>query len=279
KIDIASEFIAYQLSDFFTGALMLAGPQDGNGGAFGLYNPWWDAILLFQTKGALPESGDDKVVAPKVERFALLSGETFRGEKAATPGTATVMPGKDPFSTAIWRVQAATVKRFEAVYGESLEDPVQLRLATTWGAVDNRVEFERIQVRSAIRMKLALMLNKNSQDTAIAARVTDVLCNGSALRLKKHFQSQPHASFVKRLTELPGAFRAGFTVYGYVPTEAGSLFVFVNRQMPRFYATVSMPAGRIGDRSKGPVIFEWYDLASAAELITAWDNETKGGAQ
>ncbi|MCL1887448.1 MAG: hypothetical protein FWF96_01075 [Kiritimatiellaeota bacterium] len=274
---VAAEFVAPQLSDFFTGAQVLAGPYDETGGVFGLYNPWWDALLMLQTKGALPVGADDRTDMPKITRFALLSGESFRREKVAKISCATVVPGEDPLSTALWRVQAATVKRFNEIYSDA--ENVAFREAQL-GAQDRAVEMERIQARSALRLKGAVMLMKNKGDTAVSRRAATVLREATAAMMKKHFASPPHAFFVDTFAKLPAPLRNGMESYGYVPTAQGSLFLFVNKDMPRVYATVSFPAGRAQDKEKGDVIMEWYDLDQAAELLAAWESEkTKGGAQ
>jgi len=278
-VKIAPEFIPNQLSDFFTGTLVLAGPHNADGGVFGLYNPWWDAVLMLQTAGGtLPEKDSDRAVVPRVTRFAFISGESFRGEAVDKPGYGTVVPtGDDPFSIAVWRAQAATVKRFNEIYADASDVAFNARAL---GARDDKTELDRIQIRSALRLKSASLLMKNPGDIAVARRVTTLLREGTETLLKKHFASPHHAFFAETFASLPDVLRAGFESYGYVPAEEGMLFLFVNRDAPRLYATVSMPRGRVDDPEKGDVIFEWYDLDQAAELLAAWESEKqKGGAQ
>ena len=275
---IAPEFIGHQIADFFAGTQVFTGPQDATGGVFGLYNPWWDAILMLQTKGALPEKMDDKVVVPRVSNFLLLSGETFRGENPAKPAFDTVVPGeKDPLSPAIWRAHAATLKRFNELFGNT--ETVSFRPLRALGEPDAKKEMERVQVRSGLRLKFESMLLKNTENLAIAKRVGMVLREGPALFLNKHFASPDHQFFVDTFAKLPRELRSGFDCYGCLPAKDGSLFLFVNKDAPRLFATVSFPAGRIQDPAKGHVIFEWYDLAQADELLKAWNEEKKGGKQ
>ena len=270
-LNIAPEFFDPLVADFFTAALMLVGPHDHEGGVFGFYNPWWDAILMLQTKGSLPKEEADKMAMPLVTRLAFVSGESFRGEKAeGAPTFETVVPGDDPISVSIWRVQDATVKKFDSLYPDVEDTSFRAR---EFGARDNKAEFDRIQARAGLRLKFAHLLVQEPEQIAIADRIGEVLREATVSKVKEHFASPVHEFFAETLCELQPALRAGFDLYGYVPAGAGTLFIFVNKDVPRIYATVSFPAGRVQDPEKGNVIFEWYDLARADELLEVWKTE------
>lgn len=291
----AGEFSAEQIADFFSGAQVLLGPFDGLGAVFAYFNPWWDALLVVQTKceaDMAPDGADAAFAAvpPRVEEalrvksLEWLSGETFRGELASSPPSSrTVVPEEDPISVEIWRVQRATLAKFNDVFRE--EDIYKVRLQKgKIGAreIDRAAELNRIQLRAGTRLKLLSMQMKSKVAVGVAIRVGDLLRSASVVMLKRHFTDPTHEFFCETFAQLNRrAFRAGFVPYGYVPTAEGSLYVFVNRDLPRLYATVSIPEGLVDGETDKPAIFEWYDLDLAAEHLAAWEEENSkagGGA-
>ncbi len=75
------------LVDFFVGAMEITGSYDKESAISAIYNPFWDTILLLELK--LPEMGG----LAAITKFAMLAGETFRGET----------PAKYPFTTVVAR--------------------------------------------------------------------------------------------------------------------------------------------------------------------------------
>ena len=75
------------LTDFFVGSMEITGSYDATSAVSAIYNPFWDTILLLEIK--LPEEGG----YGSVTKFAMLAGETFRGET----------PAKYPFTTVVAR--------------------------------------------------------------------------------------------------------------------------------------------------------------------------------
>ena len=283
------EFSDEQRADFFTGAQVLLGPFDGSGAVFAYFNPWWDALLVVRTKtasgadvapanakaalaAAEPKAGD----ALRIDEFEWLSGETFRGETAANPPSVlTVVPEKAPLSVEIWRVQRATLAKFDSVYSPDADTNVRFR-ANKIGArdLDRKAEFERIQMRAGLRLKLLSMQMKNEEAVGVAARVTSLLRSASVVMFKRHFTDPVHEFFCETFTQLNRrVFRSGFVPYGYVPTSEGALYVFINGDLPRLYATVSIPAGTVSGDNGKPAIFEWYDLDKASDFLSAWEEE------
>lgn len=296
KLGAGEEFSDEQRADFFAGAQVLLGPFDGTGAVFAYFNPWWDALLVARTgtasgvdlapagataatAAAEPKAGD----ALRVEEFEWLSGETFRGEAAKSPPSIlTVVPEKDPLSVEVWRVQRATLAKFDAVYSPESDSNVRFR-ANKIGArdLDRKAEFDRIQVRAGLRLKLLSMQMKNEEAVGIATRVTDLLRSSSVVMFKRHFTDPDHEFFCETFTQLNRrAFRSGFVPYGFVPTEEGALYLFVNADLPRLYATASIPVGLVAGTNERPAIFEWYDLDQAGQLLSAWEEEQlkKGAA-
>ena len=283
-----------QLADFFTGAQVLPGVLGRKGAVLAFWNPFWDALLFVLAKdGELPLPGSDaEPVPPKVDSFAWTSGESFRREEneGELPRTDTVVPTETtPLAVSLWRVQKETIARFDALYpGDGLE---MLLLRTGVDKSGSETDWKRIRARSALRLRMAPMLASNRTDYAVAAQCTGLLRGGELWRLRDHFRDPAHDLFCRSLAKLPPELRSEFELYGYVPTPEGTLFYFVERGIPRLFATVSVPAGRIPhdgeapvparDRAKkGELSMEWYDLDKAAELLLAWEEEkSNGGAR
>lgn len=263
---IAPDMIEQQLTDFFTAAMVLSGPQDAQGALMALYNPWWDTLMLLRLRA----QRGNTLPAVRISDFYLLSGETFRGEDETAPTAEarilTVVPEKDPLSVEIWRVVSGTRKRFIEVF--PLEGKVSWgKMTTTLMNLDMKGELNRIQTRSAVRMKLTLAFLKNARDVGIAAHLTRLVRTGSEFQLMTYFR-EPNARPLTRLfAQMPEMFRRDFTPYGYVPTETATLYVLVNTKVPRLYVTVSLMKEVTAKTSS----MEWYDLLQTDELLSAWN--------
>lgn len=266
KMLVDAEFAEQQQSDFFTGAIMLSGSQSLRGGIVGLYNPWWDAILLLKCD-ATGDNGASRA-AICVNELYFVSGETFRGEKGATSvGTRTVVPEKDPLSVELWRVCSATRRSFETCFPVDSE-PTWRKCAAMLMGLDMKREMERIQTRSVLRLQHSVGLLKNSRDAGIAAVLTRLARNGNLYELYKHFRLKETRPLLQTFAEIPEMFRRDFTPYCYVPTKKATLYVLVNKKMPRLYVTVSLLSNPTAETSS----MEWYDLTQCDELLSVWDN-------
>lgn len=303
------EFLPEQVSGFFAGATVLPGPFDARGAVFAYWNPFWDALLFVRTAGgslpepdgasAPPPSGSSgnflldefadsagsapgpslpsgsRGTPPKVLEFVWLSGETFRGEPLAE-GPArvrTVVPcGEDPLSVSLWRVQSATVARFR----ERFEGARSVAFGDGALRADPAAEWTAIQSRAGLRLKTAAMLLHDPTNAAVAARCCALLRSGSERELRRFFDDRAGRFFCRTLAKLPPAARNGFEPYGFVPGPEGTLFLFVNADMPRFYATVSFPKDRLSGPFAGAVQMEWYDLGRADELLAALGGDGEG---
>lgn len=269
RTKIESAMIDQQLSDFFTGAMMLSGSQNESGGIVGLYNPWWDAILLMQLNGN--GIATSSVSAIKIVDWHWLSGETFRSEPK-TPldqvSTRTVVPETDPISVELWRVTEATRQVFCRAF--------PLESKPGWGGLgkillqeDAAYELNRLQTRSALRLKFSLSLLKNSRDTGIALKLCGLARNGNLYELYKHFREPNARPLLQTLAEMPPMFRQDFTPYCYLPTPTGTLYVLINKKVPRLYITVSLQPNPTVLTSS----LEWYDLLMSDKLLDAWNNK------
>ena len=273
-----------QLADFFTGAQVLLGAFDDEGAALAFWNPFWDALLFVRSgdgKLSLPGGRFSGSETPKTKRFAWSSGESFRGEPrdGGFPRTATTVPAEgEPLAVSLWRVQKETVATFDGLYPPDKAEKVRFRTGTDGLAPE--AEWTRIRARSALRLRMAPMLAANRVDFAVASRCAGLLRTGALWQLRDHFRDPAHDFFCTTLSGLPPQLRSEFELYGYVPTPVATLYYFVETGVPRLFATVTVPAGRLGSASAGEVSMEWYDLDKAEELLAAWEEErAKGGAR
>lgn len=273
RVKVARAIEASMMADFFTGAVPMPGPQSPTEGISALYNPWWDAILIFRLK---PIEADASALAHvSISDFHFLSGESFRVEPSEkSPEDVryrTVVPEEDPLSVEIWRVMSATRKRFEGIFpvdGAVTYGSFGMMIAT----LDSSREMERIQVRGGLRMKFALMLVKDRSALGKSAVFANLVRTAGHYQLFTYFQDKDCFGMLRTLSEMPEVFRKDFIPYGYVPTEAGTQYLFVNRKVSRLYATVAVPAGVGKDK---PASLEWFDLAQADDLLRTWEAAKK----
>ena len=273
KVSVEDILAVQQLTDFFTGAMMLSGPVRQQDGIVGLYNPWWDGILLLQIKK------EDKLMEGqpigKIAKFRFVSGEAFRGEELPDDvDCRTVVPEKNPLSPELWRVTAGTRQKFEEYF------PIGDQSGIGWGTKGTKLikrleddsikgkDRDRLIVRSALRLQHSVALLKNNRDTGIAAVLTRLARNGNVYQLYQHFREKNSRPLLQSFAKIPEMFRKDFTPYCYVPTESGTLYVLVNKKVPRLYVTVSLLPQPTAVTSS----MEWFDLIQADELLAAWNN-------
>ena len=255
---LAQEFSPEQLQDFFGGCLTYRGSFDQSGTVCGLYNPWWDTILLLETRG-LPQ-------VPKVQRFYLLAGEIFRGETNAAPAAVTVVPKDAPITVEACRRHAATLHVFEELYGGK-----QNTLRKHPDSMD-RKNLTLIQLRSGGRLKLASELLKNQTRFKQAYEFTALLRSGEVKDFSFIFPDKFNRGIIQAFLKLDPRLRRNFAPYGYIPAKESLQYLYVNTEFPRLFATVSL------SRDYKRSAFEWYDFDRAAQIAAVW-NEAKNGKE
>lgn len=264
---VASEIGEMQLGDFFTGAVEFSGHSVSSGESIvGLYNPWWDAILVMRIRLR------DETVS--ICEWHFLSGETFRGESVAgdVPRTLTVVPDKDPLAVEIWRVLSGTRRRFVELFPVEGARASWGRFASTLLSVDRRVEMERIQVRSGLRLRLRVALMQNAHDGGMAELVKPIVRKASLFQLYRHFRKLGPRKLLEPFSKLPSQIRNGFDVYGYVGTKDNVLYVYVNKAFPRYFVTVSIVRDNTEPLTSS---LEWYDLMQADDLLDVWNSRNE----
>lgn len=285
KAVIEPNFLPETQADFVRGAIPLAGPYSSRKMVMGLYNPYWNAILLFQVSGELPHSEEewDGMRMPKASSLRFMSGEAFCGEHPDEPDFSTVLPGgagygafpDEPLSPGIWRAQAKVVRRFNALYPAQLDDDPRLK-ASALGEIDTGRDMEMLISRIAVRLKGLEGMHLTPERRAVAERLELVLQLGLRSQMKRYFANPLDDTFVTAFSNLPKPMKRGFRAYGCVASGEGTLYLFVNQEMPRLYATVTVPKGRLENPDAGTPDFEWYDLDQAEELLKVWEERPRG---
>jgi hypothetical protein len=276
---IEPNFLPETQADFFRGAIPLAGPYSGKKMVMGLFNPYWNAMMLLQVTGTLPQSREELEGAriPAATSLLFMSGEAFRGEQPEEPDFSTVLPGggghgahpDEPLSAGIWRAQVLAMRRFNAVYPAQAEEDPRLKVSEL-GEWDKDRDLEMLIARVGVRLKCLEGMHLSPERSAVAERMEQVLQLGHLPHMKRYFEDPLHDTFVTTFAKLPDELKRGFRAYGCVAGGPGTLYLLVNQEYPRLYATVSVPAGRLENRDAGTVAFEWYDLDLAEELLAAW---------
>ena len=277
---VASEFKPMQVTDFFSGAVVMTGPQTSKRGIWGLYNPFWDAILFLDLRVDAGAGVDDRPIS--VQAFTLMSGEALRGEPVEASEAAvrksTVLPEAEPLAVEVWRALSLSRKAFEALL--PMEGRCGFEKVLNLAARTDRArDILRMQIRSAIRLKEASLLLNDAGMRQEMMRFRRLLVAGTAKELDEAFNDRDSDVLRDTFKEMPYVFRQKFGIYGFLKVSRGTQFLFVNSAMPRLFATVTVMSG--GDGAH--VALEWYDLAQSDELLEAWSNArgstSSGGAR
>ncbi len=252
--NLTKDFSREQLRDFFLGALIFQGGFSADSAVTGYYNPWWDAILLTESSG-LP-------AIPKISRFYFLAGEMFRKEKIADiPDYSGVFSLDNPLAINVSRLQQKTLAAFNKLYS-SMEQ-------TTLPAHKNSHSEENlkaIQFRSALRLQQVADLIGNRAHYDEAWLLAQMLQTGVKRDFKQIFTVDANQAIIQNFLAQDSTLRTGFVPYGYISSKNGRMYIFVNWEVPRLFATASLGGGW------RKTIFEWYDLGRADQLLEIWNS-------
>ena len=279
EMKVALEFKPMQITDFFSGAVAMTGSQTAKRGIWGLYNPFWDAILFLDLRVDSGAGVDDRPIS--VQAFTFMSGEALRGEPMEASEAAvlksTVLPVAEPLAVEIWRAVSSSRKAFEALLPMEgrcgFENVLNLVERT-----DRTRDILRMQIRSALRLKEASLLLNDVGMRQEMKRFRRLLVAGTAKELDEVFDDRDSDVLRDTFKEMPYAFRQKFGIYGFLKVPQGTQFLFVNSAMPRLIATVTVMPDGSGEHAA----LEWYDLAQSDELLAAWNahgSTSVGGAR
>ena len=240
-----------QWVDFFVGAMEITGSYDRENAVSAIYNPFWDMILLLELK--LPETGGKAVVG----KYALLSGETFRGEKPSEKPYATVVSNGRPQIVELMAVYAKTAERFDKKF--PLKSPPNLG---EFAFPDIEEEMKLIVMRSALRLKLIKSMLKDKDESKLMKNLQILLQHGRREEFRQIFWNGKYDTHIRTIMALPDDVREQFVLYYYCKRPDCSVFMYIPLFMPHLVAVVTFPKG-----DTGVATLEIYDLNDSQALL------------
>ena len=247
------------LTDFFVGAMEITGSYDKTAAVSAIYNPFWDAILLLELK--LPEEGGHGTIA----KFAMLAGETFRGEK----------PGKYPFKTVVAKgsfiIELATVFSKTAEHFDKTFPQKATPSLGDYAVFNLEDEMKLFGLRSAMRLALMRDMMGDKESVKIMTGLQLVLQIGQRNDFQKIFWDGKQITDIRTITDLPKDVREQFVIYSYFQRPDAAVFTYIPLFMPRLVATIVIPK----DESKAPSL-EVYDLNDSKDILKLLVKKTGG---
>lgn len=214
------------LSDFFTHAILLTGPQNKQTGTgiYAFYNPLQDTILLFQT--------DNQEQIPRLENFAFLTGSDFRGE--------TLKEKEYPQAIAPVNgdLDAVLLKNFAAVsrifHTEFPDGAASFSLAK-YRALGS--DADKVSANAALRLALLERLTRDNADPDMldAAGIALILWKGNAEKIGSSFAfANGDNVSAGAFAALPERVRKSVVPVLYFKEKGkkGALFGFASHLMP-----------------------------------------------
>ncbi len=246
------------LTDFFVGSMEITGSYDATSAVSAIYNPFWDTILLLEMK--LPEEGG----YGSVTKFAMLAGETFRGETPAKYPIKTVV-AKNSLFMELATVFSKTAEHFDKTF------PQKATPSLGEFAVSNlEDEMKLIALRAALRLKFIQKMLKNQEQAKIMKSMQIILQYGERDDFQQLFTDARDDKHICTVMALPDDVREQFVIYSYYEIKGVAVFAYIPLFMPRLIAFVKVPK----EQSASPSL-EIYDLNNSAAIVEAV-NKMKG---
>jgi len=257
-------FSEEQLRDFFCGVFILRGPVSKDGSIAGLYNPWWDTILITESYQSVVATGGETGKIRKVGDFVFMSGAAFREDKDADAAVAEKLASPDGSpSKLVLELTARTQKKFDAMYGK-----IKTPLLLDHPAANTASSKKQVISCAAVRLKMTQTLLNNKVRYEDAWSVAKVLRTGDRDMFDLIFPSEFGTMMSRTFCRLPKVIREDFEPYGYYPDKKGGkarVYVFINTAFPRLFAVASLGLGSDNNT------FEWYDFYRSDELVQAFE--------
>jgi hypothetical protein len=256
-----------QIRDFFVGSVQLRGPVDAKASVSGFYNPWWDAVLVAEHSGEKSavkgsEGTTEDILVRRVSDFRFLSGESFRNEPhKEVPSVESVIPGSRLIPMVVADLTTRTRRCFDEMYADGVA------LLADHQESETKENVREIQIRSALRMKMARNLMSNDAHFKEAWQLAKVLKDGRKGTFNLLFSSDYARMMTEKFVSLPKMARMGFEPYGYYSADDGSnvrTYVYVNARHPRLFAVAHLGLGL------RKTVFEWFDFSRAGDIVKAF---------
>ena len=246
------------LTDFFVGSMEITGSYDATSAISAIYNPFWDTILLLELK--LPEEGG----YGSVTKFAMLAGETFRGEKPSKYPIKTVV-AKNSLFMELATVFSKTAAHFDKTFPQKA--PPSLGEFAVSNLED---ELKLIGLRATLRLKFMAKMLKNQEQAKIMKSMQIILQYGDRDDFRQLFTGARDDKHICTVMALPDDVREQFVIYSYYELKGVAVFAYIPLFMPRLVAFVKVPK----EQSASPSL-EIVDLNDSAAIVEAV-NKMKG---
>ena len=250
------------LTDFFVGSMEITGSYDTTSAVSAIYNPFWDAILLLEL--TIPEEGGHGTIT----KFAMLAGETFRGET----------PGKYPFKTVVAKrplfIELATVFSKTAEHFDKTFPQKATPSLAGYAVFNLNDELKIFGIRAVMRLKFTYEMMTDKEETKLMKTLQIILQFGKRDDFIKVFWDGEQDKYIRAVTDLPDDVREQFVIYSYYKKPNATVFAYIPLYMPRLVATVTIPK----DQNTAPIL-EMYDLNESKAILEIYEKTTGGKAK
>lgn len=221
------------LSDFFSNAIQLTGPQSDISGISAFYNPYQDTLMLIQTDNA------DRV--PRIENFVFLSGPLFRGEKLGDKEYSEVLaPRKAPLDALL----AANITAVRSVFEREFpKDSKNISLGK-YRSVKPEVQVKSFTDNASLHLLrlLSLFDTAAKPDLLKTGGYSAVLWEGDLQKIKETFAFPgDDPSSAEAFVKLDREVRSSLLPCAYFRNKQGMLLGLASRIYPDFVILISVP--------------------------------------
>lgn len=222
------------MTDFFSYALQLNGPQSDTNGIFAFYNPYQDTLMLVQT--------DNTERVPRVEDFIFMAGTVFRGETlGADEWPQVILPTKVEIDVALMKNISAVTEIFEKEF--PLTD--KSFSLNKYRKEDQGEIVNRVAANAFLRLELQKKFIEDAaqNDTVKAGEIAMVLWKGEFSAMEQYFASpDKDKKLMKVYSLISDETKNSLVVSLYLKNKTETLFGFASRMAPGFMVLVRVPA-------------------------------------
>ena len=220
------------LSDFFSNAIQMTGPQSDVCGISALYNPYQDTILLIQTDNS------DRI--PRIEDFVFLSGTLFRGEKLGPKEyPEALVPLKSKLDAVLIKNIAAVYSVFERDFPKKSNN---FSLAK-YRSIKPELAVKEVADNCSLHLLrlLSLFDAEAKSDLLKTGEFSAVLWEGNLQKIKNMFSfADADASAAQLFVKLDKEVRSSLLPCVYFRNKTGMLLGLASRIHPGFVVLISL---------------------------------------
>lgn len=220
------------LTDFFSHALVLAGPQTDLSGIYAFYNPLQDTVLLVQTDNA------DRI--PRIEDFVFLTGSDFRGETLKEKEYPQALaPTREMLDAVLLKNTASVAKIFHRDF------PLTTKAFSLSKYREQKDSLDKIAFQAGFRFALLkkFTLPEAGAAAETAGEIALHLWNSGLPELKKYFRFPAgDATMAESYSALARNVRASMFPVLYFQNKQETIFGFSSRLLPELIVLVKVSA-------------------------------------